>query len=330
MARVAAILKALAVALRRDQRSAFTFAGNNFFIVTVLLLQNAGGFIYLLIGFVLLFPLSTDPLRKVPSSRLSLWPLAARERRLLRLLSPWVNPLTWALAALAVWAMRGGVTAGLWATIAGVIVVAFVLSDVPHPNHAVWRIAPPFPGPLGELVRKNVREMLSTLDFYCALLLSLATLAWRLFGQPLPREALMAVSVLEILAFSSYAQCLFGLDGPGGRTRYRLLPIPAWQILLAKDLAWLAIAIALALPLAPIAALGGAFVALAFGNYESVRHSRTQVRWRFSSGGPVLFGLMQAAITAMAVSSVFYLGPLWLVPCALAWAVTFFARFEPH
>jgi hypothetical protein len=327
MARVAAILRALASALRRDQRSAGSFAGNNFFIVTALLLQKAGGFLYLLIGFVLLFPLSTDPLRKIPASRLALWPLSVRERRLLRVLSPWVNPLTWALAALSVWALRGGVTLGFWALIAAIIAIAFALSDLPHPGHAVWRIVPPFPGPLGELIRKNVREMISTLDFYCALLLSLATLAWRLFGPPLPREALMGVSVLVVLAFSSYAQCLFGLDGPGGRTRYRLLPVPARQILLAKDLAWLAVVIVLSIPLAPVAALGGAFIALAFGNWESLHNPRPQVRWRFSTGGPIIFGLAQAAAIAMSVSSIFYLGPVWLIPSVLACLLTLFVPF---
>jgi hypothetical protein len=98
MARTAAILGALGRALRRDQKSIESIAGNNFFWVTVLLLQEAGTFIYLLIGLILLFPLSTDPLRKVPASRLALWPLERRERWALRVASPWVNPMTWLLA----------------------------------------------------------------------------------------------------------------------------------------------------------------------------------------------------------------------------------------
>ena len=43
-------------------------------------------------GLVVLFPLSTDPLRKIPPSRLALWPLDRRERWILRLASPWINP----------------------------------------------------------------------------------------------------------------------------------------------------------------------------------------------------------------------------------------------
>ena len=42
MARIAAILKALATAYRRDQKSLESVVGNNFFLVTALLLQKAG------------------------------------------------------------------------------------------------------------------------------------------------------------------------------------------------------------------------------------------------------------------------------------------------
>ena len=110
MARVFAILKALAVAFRRDQKSFQSVAGNNFFLVSALLLQAAGGFIFLIIGLVLLFPLSTDPLRKIPASRLSLWPLERREHWVLRAVSPWLNPVSWLVIGLAVWAARGKVT----------------------------------------------------------------------------------------------------------------------------------------------------------------------------------------------------------------------------
>jgi hypothetical protein len=318
MARVAAVLRALFTALRRDQKSLASVAGNNFFLVCALLLQKAGAFIYLIIGLVLLFPLSTDPLRKIPASRLELWPLDRRERWLLRLASPWVNPLTWTIAALAVWAARGAVTVGLWALIAGTIAVAFLLSDLPIPGtRVVWRLVPALPGPLGQLIRKNIREMLSTLDFYCALILSLATLAWRIAGSP--PEALMPVSVLVVLAFSSYAQSLFGLDGRGGLARYRLLPLRGWQILAAKDAAFLLVLIPLTLPLAPLAALGAAFVSLAMGRAESVEHLRVQTRWRFSTGGSIVAGLVQAALMAGAASAILFSSVLFLIPCVGVW-----------
>src|SRR5204863_5124728 len=116
---------------------------NNFFIVTALLLQNAGGFIYLIIGVVLLFPLSTDPLRKIPASRLALWPINRRERGLLRVVSPWVNPLSWLIAGLAIWAARGKVTFGLWGLAAGLFAAGFLLSDITFVStQTVWRLIP--------------------------------------------------------------------------------------------------------------------------------------------------------------------------------------------
>src|SRR4029077_15129126 len=115
--------------------------------------------------------------------------------------------------------------------------------------------------PLNQLMRKNLREILSTLDFYCALILSMAVLLFRILVPGLPREALLAVAALVVSAMSSYAQCLFGLDGEGGLSRYRLLPVRGWRLLLAKDASFLAVVIPLTLPLAPLAGLGGALVA---------------------------------------------------------------------
>ena len=323
MARVFAVVKALATAFRRDQKSLQSIAGNNFFVVCALLLQQAGGFIYLVVGLVLLFPASTDPLRKIPASRLALWPLDRRQRWVLRAVSPWLNPVSWILAGLAVWSARGKVTFGLWAVSAGVFAAAFLLSDLPGmPTEALWRLTPGFPGRLNQLIRKNLREMLSTLDFYCALILSLSAAAWRVAGPGLPGEALLAMTVLVVLALSSYAQSLFGLDGAGGLGRYRLLPLAGWQILAAKDAAFLLVAMPLVLPLAPLAGLGAALTALALGHETAVMRPRNQTRWRFSSGASLIFGLFQAALMAAAASGVFFRGALVLLPCAAAWAVS--------
>ena len=74
------------------------------------------------------------------------------------------------------------------------------------PGRAIWLRIPNFPGPWNQLVRKNLREILSTLDFYCAVLLCLSTIAFRLAGIELPAEAFIAITVLAVLALSSYAQ----------------------------------------------------------------------------------------------------------------------------
>jgi len=323
MARVGAILRALALAYRRDQKSLESVAGNNFFIVSALLLQSAGGFIYLIVGLVLLFPLSTDPLRKIPASRLALWPIERREHWLLRIVSPWINPVSWAIAGLAVWAARGKVTFGLWGLAAGLFAVGFLLSDLSFiSTQTVWRLIPHFPGPLNQLIRKNLREMLSTLDLYCALLLSLSALVYRTMRLALPPEGFLAITVLIVLALSSYAQCLFGLDGAGGLGRYRLLPLRGWQVLAAKDAAFLLVAIPLTLPLAPLAATGAALVALALGHEPSVARPRKQTRWRFSSGASLVFGIFQAVMMTMAAAGIFFSSPLVLIPCVGAWALS--------
>ena len=323
MARAFAILRALALAYRRDWTAFQSLAGNNFFLLTAFLLREAGTFVYLIMGLVVLFPLSTDPLRKIPPSRLALWPLERRERWILRLASPWINPLTWGLAGLAVWGAGRILTVGMWAAIAGLCAGVFLISAVPLPGGSgMWRRMPQFPGPLNQLVRKNLREILTTLDFYCALILSAAVLACRVFASGLPPEALMAMTVLVVGAMSSYAQCLFGLDGEGGLSRYRLLPVRGWQLLLAKDAAFLAVVIPLTLPLAVLPGIGAALVTLAVGHSPSVEHPRPQTRWRFSTGGGLGNGAIQLLALAMTASGIFLTSAWFLAAAVAAWAVS--------
>jgi len=296
MARIRAILGALVAIFRRDTKSFGSFATNNFFLMSVLLLQQAGAFLYLLMGLVMFFPMSTDPLRKIPPSRLALWPLSSRERWLLRVASPWLNPLTWLLAALAVWAARGKVALSIWAIVCAVFVIGFVAPSLPlAPKNGIWHHLPGFPGPLNQLIRKNLRELLSTLDFYCALVLSLAVTGMR-FAGTLPPDALLPMTILVVLALSSYAQSLFGLDGDQALTRYRLLPLHGWQVLVAKDCSFLLAAVLLTLPVAPLPGAAAALAALAVGHASSVNERREQVRWRFSSGASFGLSLLQLVL----------------------------------
>src|SRR5262249_5700974 len=140
----------------------------------------------------------------------------------------------------------------------------------------------------------------STLDFWGALLLSVMCCGFRVAGL-LPREALLPMTIAVALAFSTYTQALFGLDGASGMTRYRLLPIPGWQILAAKDAAFLLVSVVLTLPLAPLPAAGGALCALAIGRSASV-HARIRVmRWRFASGAS--FGASMMQVVAICASA---------------------------
>jgi len=329
MARLTAVLKAVATAFRRDWKSFGSLGANNLLPVSVYLLREAGGFVYLIAGVVTLLPMSGDPLRKIPPSRLSLWPLTRRERWLLRALSPWINPIFWLVMALAVWALHGRITLGLWALAAGLFAAGFALPALPIRAASsgvswAWRRMPHFPGPLDQLIRKNLREILTTLDFYCALLLSLSLLFYRLFGPALPPEAMLAMTLLIVLALSTYTQSMFGLDGQGGLSRYRLLPLAGWQILAAKDGAFVAACILLTLPAAPsgpLAGLGAGLFLLATGHGPTVDQRRQQMRWRFTTSASIGYGILQSVLMGVAGAGVFF--HPWLLPPAMAvWAAS--------
>jgi hypothetical protein len=107
MARVRAILASLWIAARRNQKSLTSFSGNHLFYAgaAFLFLQDSEAFVFfaVIIGLVLFFPLTTDPLLKIPQDRLAVWPLTRREHWLLGIFSPLLNPMTWLLIALLVW-----------------------------------------------------------------------------------------------------------------------------------------------------------------------------------------------------------------------------------
>ena len=237
------------------------------------------GILLLIMGLIVVLPLSSDPLRAIPRTRMSIWPLENSERRWLRFISPWLNPMTWIVAALLFWKR---VSMGIVALAAGVVAAGFRTSARSGGGGTVWRWMPRFPRPLNQLIRKNLREMLSTLDFFCGALISVAGLGWRAAGL-LPPEAFFPLTIVAMLSISTCALTLFGLDGAPGMKRYRLMPARGWQILIAKDVAYMAMALLLALPLSIPGAMGAAFVALAFGHRTSVRTPRAQLRWRFQN-----------------------------------------------
>jgi hypothetical protein len=323
MVRVLAVLNAVRRAVWRGQGSFASIGTNNFLIFTVYFLRQSGTLLYLIIAGLMFFPLSADPLRKIPPERLALWPLSRREWWILRILSPWLNPVTWLLAAATIWAARRTVTWQLFGIVAGMFAVGFVLSDL---GGGAWdglaRRVPGFGGLLGRLIQKNLRQMLCTLDFWLALVLSIGTTIYRIADRPVPSEAMLMMSLMILLALSSYAQCLFGLDGDGGLTRYRLLPLRGWQILLAKDAAFLIVAVALTLLLNPLAGLAAALAVLAFGHDQAVKHVRPQVRWRFSTGASLGVGVVQVLTMFIAANGVASTSVLLLIPCAAVYATS--------
>ncbi|HUE00248.1 MAG TPA: hypothetical protein VMR62_11805 [Bryobacteraceae bacterium] len=291
MAALGAILKALRRAVGRDL--AGIFKANNLLFLG--LLGKSAEALFLLLGLLLLFPLSSDPLAKIPATRLALWPLSRTQRWSLRLASVAFSPVAWVGAIILAKTRRPAAAlafCGLALAMQGTLILGRYLAK--HNRHwDLFRDLPRMPGRLGGLVRKNVREMLSLLDPYAALLLSIGGGAYRMFAAHPDPAASVIMGLLAALAMSTCAQSLFGLDLDSGITRYHLLPLRGWEILLAKGIAFLAILFVLLLPLDPWPGVTFGLVALAFGHHSSIALRLPLVRWRFASGN-LPFGALQA------------------------------------
>ncbi len=300
-----AILKATRQAVGRDLGSLASIKVNNLFLFVALLAYGALNSgqppksaepFFVLLGFLLLFPLSADPLGKIPPARLGLWPLSPAQRLILRLTSLFLSPITWIGILILVKTARPGMAAGF-------VLLAILMQGIaalgryaarrdPHWN--LLLALPHFPGRLGGLVHKDLRELLSMLDPYAALFLSLGGAAYRfLYKHPDPDASAM-ISLLVALTLSTYAQSLFGLDLGSGISRYRLLPLSGWQVLLGKDIAYLMVLLLLLLPLDPAAGVTFGLISLALGHHSSVLMELPQTRWRFAGGRLLPVGALQA------------------------------------
>ncbi len=330
MARLAAILGALGRAVRRDLGTFGSLKTNNFFLFILLLVWAAGVShvephssypLLLLLFFVLLFPLSSDPLDKVPPSRLALWPLTQGERVTLRLMSLALSPVLWFAILLMVFKrVRPGIAL---AFLTAVVVVQFVavLARRIHTRNP-FRFVPPFPSRLGGLIRNNVRQMLTVLDMYIAILLSVGGCAYRFLAANPQPAAFPILALMVALAMSTYANGLFGLDlASSATTRYRLLPLHGWEILLAKDAAFLAILALLTLPLDLFPGLTFGLFALAVGHHGSVFRQVRMRRWRFA-GTRVWLGVTQALGGIILGFAEHQHGPMFLLASATIYAIS--------
>jgi len=303
---VFAILRALAASARRDLSTYAALRTNNFFLFVALLIWGAlvAGVkpvsaepFLLLLGVLLLFPISSDPLDRIPPIRLALWPIDFRRRLALRLASLALSPVLWLTLLLLI--LRASLILALSFAAFAVVIQALSLLF----RRISWNVegglaVPCFPGQLGRLVSANLRQMLTLLDPYLALILSLGGAIWRIADPQLASAALPILSLLVAIALSTYTQCLFGLDSASAMSRYRLLPLRGWQILLAKDLAFLGLLLFLVSPLSPAAGLTFGLPALAIGRYPALRIPLPQRRWRFTSGR-VLYGVLQGVVGCM-------------------------------
>jgi hypothetical protein len=319
MARFRAVLSAVARSANRGSKSLRQVSGNNMFYAGVTLLfmldPVAMGFFMVLIAIVLFLPSSGDPMTAVPRERLDLWPLTAWERYGLRLVSPLLNPVTWLMLAGMIWKR---ITWGLWALVASFFLAGFIGSWFRTPG--VW--VPWIPlGSLTQLVRKDLRQFLTALDLYCGLLIAAPALYLRLTGQ-LAVDARVPLTGLVIVIMSTMALTLFGLDGESGMERYRLLPLSGRRVLAAKGIAYLLLMLLVTMPLSPAGGLAGGLIALAAGQFVSVKQLIPQSRWRFRASSPFGYSLAQMLLALFGFAAVTQLGVPWLGLSVAVYAVS--------
>ncbi|MFO0281202.1 MAG: hypothetical protein ACK52Z_07610 [Acidobacteriota bacterium] len=84
-----ALLRALGVSTWREIRTLNSIEGNNFFYLVLLLSMQpeAVGFIWMVLGGIVLVPVLAAPFARIPAQRLRLWPLSRRSERGLRMFS---------------------------------------------------------------------------------------------------------------------------------------------------------------------------------------------------------------------------------------------------
>jgi hypothetical protein len=322
IAPAAAVLRAVGLASYRELRSFQSLTGQNFFYFLLFVgYQQASSveFFGLMIGALLFFPLSSDPLERVPEDRRKLWPLDRRDWLAIRLASLFFSPVVW-IALLIVF--RTG-----WRLASQLVLVGLAAHGVAYvfrrfaPRFNLLRFVPAPPGITGQLMRLHWREMLTTLDPYIGLLLTVSTTIFRMSGGVLDRDALPVVSMVVVVALSTSAQVLIGLDGAGAQ-RYRLMPLAGWRILLAKDAAFLIVVLILIAPLEVPGSFMGALAALAIGHQQAPMEAAPQTRWRFTSGVIWPAGVFQmVAIFAVGMGVLKY--GLWFVVATVAtWLIS--------
>lgn len=303
MAGLRPVLGALRKAWGRSAAGIRSVTGNNMtclgFTLLFMMAPSAIVFFSILMALVLFLPSSGDPLALIPADRFALWPLPARSRWLLRLAAPWLNPLAWLMVAGLIWKRVGF---DLWAAVTAIFLLGFFASHVPVQR----RFGRPLfasAGPVAQIAKLHLRQIRASLDFWCALLLAVPSLGFRLAGR-LDAAADLPLTLVILIVMSTIGMTLFGLDGVGGLTRFALMPIAGWRVLYAKGLAFVCVALLCTLHLTPLAALGGALLLLAVGHFRSLAYAGQQMRWRFRAGHGFAMAMLQMVSAILAASAV--------------------------
>jgi hypothetical protein len=133
--------------------------------------------------------------------------------------------------------------------------------------------------------------------------------------------ALPILSMVVVVALSTSAQALMALDGTGAQ-RYQLLPLRGWQILLAKDLAFLVVLLILIAPLEVPASLTAGLAALAIGHSRAGMPTVTEKRWRFTSGVLWPTGAFQIFAIFAVGNGVLRYGAMFAGMTVAAWVIS--------
>lgn len=327
-----AAFRLLAQLVRRDVRTSASLAMNNLFFLVVFLLQGSNPRTMartalpfaLLLGLPLLLAFSGDPLRKIPAARLALWPLSSKARVGLRLFGLGLTPAVW-LTAILLLLLRVGLPLAL-AFFAALVVMQGMVMAIGYGARRVTgfqmqRYIQQPPGRLGGVLRLSLRQMMMTLDFYVALTVSVCGAIYRWTDAHADPAAYPVLAAVVALALSTYAQRMFGFDGRAGETRYRLLPMRGWQLLLAKDAAYLVVLTLLILPLGVLPGLAFGLMALAVGRYASLTSTGMQLRWRFV-GGDLPVGVLQVIAGVAAAFASLRFGLLALGGCVAVYLIS--------
>jgi hypothetical protein len=323
MARIWQVLKAVGKASNRNSKAVRTVTGNNMFYAgaTLLFMSDVSAILFFLVlmCIVLFLPSSGDPMALAPRDRLQLWPLSPREHLWLRLITPWLNPVTWIVLGGLLWKRM---TWGLWAFVSAFFLLGFVGSYWRGRGPGLTKLVPSLiPGPWRQLVRKELRQILCTLDLYCALLIAAPATVLRLRGE-LPVDSFVPLTMMILVMMSTTALTLFGFDGEHGLTRYRLLPLAGWEILASKGVAFLAVILVLTAALAPVGGLAGGLMLLAAGHGHSVQHMIPQSRWRFRASHGFGVGIAQMILAILGCASVTQWRISMLLACAAIYVVS--------
>ena len=324
---ILALLKALGTVSWRNIQSFRSVGGQNFFIAFLAAGPEGAQFFFLLLGLIVFFPLSGDAMEQIPFERRVRWPVSEWEWAVVRAASLVFNPAAW--LALVLLLRRDWRSAMLIAAIGALLQAGsyFAKRFAPALPNSWLHWVPAPPGVVGAMMRLQWREMLQTLDPYFAFVLMACTELYRASGKPLDPAAPRIISLLVSLAISTETQVLLSIDGHGVE-RYRQWPLRGWQILLAKDLAFLSLLSLLVLPLDFVSGFAGGVAALAVGHSRSVLKAVPQTRWRFTSGALLPDGVIQTiALFAVGIGIRTVGWPLACL-CALAWFVSllFFGR----